>query len=579
MTEMPSTTDMQATTGTHSITPPSPKGRSPNRLRAFLQNLFQINPIVVKEVRSRMRGPRAFITLTVILLVMGGLMYAMLQIILASSRYTSVLSPQVGQALFATLAFMELFMISAITPAVTAGAISGEKEKQTYEMLMSTPLSPTSILWGKLISALSYIFLLLFAGIPLASVVFIFGGVALGDMVKALLVLIMFAVVFGILGLFMSALFGRTGRATVASFITLVFLMVGPLFLAALISVLRQGEPPRWVLAPSPISTLSAALASSMGRNDFGGLFYALGGIFDMGISPISQTSIPRPLYHYSIPFYTLLSLILYMLSTRLIQATHRWRIRRKQLVLGIGSLVLLLAVIVGGFLITAPRYEWAVRPQGDNNQVIPERVIAAPAVAGGSMVQKEVQVAPALESTPTPVEPPTGVPTPTLWAENPVIQEVADEEVQAEIYAAVARQMFTVDHTFGDNAPGWQNLYLLSVTDDLSGDPMAVKGEQVTLSEGTRAGITKRLNDLPVKASWIETRDQAPVNQQNGAVEDGKGVIFTFGNIHVQNDGTVQVPASLYFASLGAGGKTYILSKVNGAWQITGTTGVEWIS
>ena len=180
-----------------------------------------------------MRGPRAFITLTLILLAMGAVMYAMLQIILASARYTNVLSPQVGQSLFAALAFLELFMICAITPAVTAGAISSEKEKQTYEMLMSTPLSPTSILWGKLVSALSYVLLLLFAGVPLASVVFIFGGVALSDMLKALMVLVAISVAFGILGMFMSALFGRTGRATVASFITVVVLMIGPLFLAA----------------------------------------------------------------------------------------------------------------------------------------------------------------------------------------------------------------------------------------------------------------------------------------------------------------------------------------------------------
>ena len=61
--------------------------------------------------------------------------------------------------------------------------------------------------------------------------------------------------------------------------------------------------------------------------------------------------------------------------------------------------------------------------------------------------------------------------------------------------------------------------------------------------------------------------------------VDDGKGVIFTFGNIQAQNDGSVHVSASLYFASLGAGGRTYILSKVDGVWKITGKTGVEWIS
>jgi ABC-2 type transport system permease protein len=118
------------------------------KLRSLPKNLLKINPIIVKEMRSRMRGPRAFITLTAMLLFMGGVMYAMLQIILAQSRYMNVLSPQVGQSMFAALAFLMLFMISAVTPAVTAGAISGEKEKQTYEMLMATPLSGTQHFMG-----------------------------------------------------------------------------------------------------------------------------------------------------------------------------------------------------------------------------------------------------------------------------------------------------------------------------------------------------------------------------------------------------------------------------------------------
>jgi ABC-type transport system involved in multi-copper enzyme maturation permease subunit len=86
--------------------------------------------------------------------------------------------------------FIELMIIAAITPSVTAMAISGEKEKQTYEMLLATPLSPSSILWGKLIAAMSYVFLIVFAAIPLASLVFVFGGVAVREMLKALIILI-----------------------------------------------------------------------------------------------------------------------------------------------------------------------------------------------------------------------------------------------------------------------------------------------------------------------------------------------------------------------------------------------------
>ncbi len=533
----------------------------------FLKNMFKLNPIVVKEIRSRMRGPRAFITLTAILLLMGGLMYAMLQIILANSRYSNILSPQIGQALFAALAFLELFMICAVTPAITAGAISGEKEKQTYEMLMATPLSGSSILWGKLISALSYVLLLLFAGVPLASIVFIFGGVAPGEMAKALLVLIGVAIAFGILGLFMSALFGRTGRATVASFVSVALLMIGPIFLAALVGVLRSSEPPRILLAPSPISALSAALAPSMSQNAGGSVFYALSGLFNLGVAPVSQVSIPRPLYHYTIPFYALLSLILILLTTRLVQPTRRWRMPRRQLLLGIGSVMVLIGLIVGGYFATARRYEWA-----GPGKLLPTEAPAM-GVFTGPMIQKQVVIAQPVGSTPTPVPTTTSTPTP---ASPPT---VFSEEDQAGIYAAIVRQYYTIDHTFGNSAPEWPELYLINQTIDGVGDPNAPKNSSQPLSETVQAAIAKQVSDLPTVIVWVASQKDAPVSTNDGSVNGGKGAIITLGNIYPQKNGAVQVSASVYFGNVGGAGKTYILEKVDGVWKITGKTGVEWIS
>ena len=149
---------------------------------------FDTNPIIVKELRSRMRGGRLFATLTGALVLMVIISYGLYQATLAGSQYSSTpISPQVGQMLFIGLAFLELFIIAAVTPAITASEISSEKEKQTYEMLLTTPLDPTSILWGKLVASLSYIFILIFAAIPMASVIFIFGGVTSREMIQSLL--------------------------------------------------------------------------------------------------------------------------------------------------------------------------------------------------------------------------------------------------------------------------------------------------------------------------------------------------------------------------------------------------------
>ena len=139
------------------------------------------NPILVKELRSRMRGPRAFITLTVALVIMAGLMIGLVSLFTSQAGQTgsNLLSPQIGQILFEALINFELLLVCTVTPAVTAGAISTEREKQTFEMLQATPLGSVRLLWGKLISALSYVFLMIFAAVPLASLVFLFGGVAL----------------------------------------------------------------------------------------------------------------------------------------------------------------------------------------------------------------------------------------------------------------------------------------------------------------------------------------------------------------------------------------------------------------
>ena len=70
-----------------------------------------------------------------------------------------------------------------------------------------------------MLSALGYVFLLIFAAIPMASLVFIFGGVAPKEMLKAMVVVVCTAIMLGVVGVFVSAWLGRTTRATVISYL------------------------------------------------------------------------------------------------------------------------------------------------------------------------------------------------------------------------------------------------------------------------------------------------------------------------------------------------------------------------
>ncbi len=322
---------------------------------------FELNPVIVKELRSRMRGGRAFATLTAALLLLVACGYGLYRLTLAATQYSSMpLSPQIGQVLFAGLVFIELLLISVIVPSVTANAISSEVEKQTYEMLLTTPLPPSRILWGKLIASLGYVFLLIFAAVPLASIVFVFGGVTLRDMFKAIVVLCISAVTFGVIGLFMSALFKRSGRAVAATYIAVLILLLGPLVLAISAGILRQGDPPRWIMIPSPISALGSSLMPSVNPQNLSSLFWMLGSpvYWVMGAPQISLTSIPRPIYHYSLPLYIGLTLILYLITTRLVKPARRWQISWAEALVGFTLLLGFVGVVLLGYAATANRYE-----------------------------------------------------------------------------------------------------------------------------------------------------------------------------------------------------------------------------
>ncbi len=503
-----------------------------------------INPVIVKELRSRMRGARAFVILTGALLLLGTVSYALYRLVRATSQYYytgSPLSPQIGQTLFVALAFLELMMICFITPAVTAGAVSGEREKLTYEMLLATPLRPASILWGKLVSALSYVFLLVFAAVPLASLVFIFGGVSPRDMIKALALLMTVMVMLGVVGVFMSAWLGRTARATVVSYLFVLALLIGPLFIYVLVGVVRQAEPPRWLLVPNPVSALFSALTPSMPGDGPASVFWALGMLLGGDLRVITGfgggAGIPRPLYHYTLPLYGVTTLVLYMLATRLVRPTRRWRIGWKEILGALALFLLLGGVVALAFVATADRYE-SVSFAATATPVPAPIFNPAPVI-----VERVVEVHPPM------ADPPLPTPTPV-----PLLAE-AD---QVAIYAFVVRQLCAA--CLALETSDSLTIYLQPNTQDGTASPMAPFAESRPLSESLQAATAESLSDLPAALSW-----EAPSR--------GDIILVTLGNIHPQEDGLVVVSATLYDGLYADGpgtvGFVFVLEQADGVWQI----------
>lgn len=198
---------------------------SPTRKRL---SIFLDNPVTIKELRSRMRGRRAFIVLTTYLTLMSG--FIMLVYLSYASASGTPYGPDVreaGKFVFGTVLFVEIFLVVFIAPAFTAGAISGEKERQTYDLLQTTLLKPSWFVLGKLSSALSYVFLLIVASIPLQSIAFLLGGLSLEELIVAQLLVVVTAVAFSLFGLYASAVTRSTISASVLTFGVAIFWTIG----------------------------------------------------------------------------------------------------------------------------------------------------------------------------------------------------------------------------------------------------------------------------------------------------------------------------------------------------------------
>ncbi|MCB9450545.1 MAG: hypothetical protein H6672_03850 [Anaerolineaceae bacterium] len=204
---------------------------------------FRLNPVMLKELRGRMRGARAFVVLTVYLGLMSGFTALLYLAYTPASRATgSAAAGEVGRVLFMGIVGIELMLIIFIAPAFTAGAITGERERQTYDLLQTTLLSGPSFVIGKLESALAYVLLLLFAAIPLQSIAFLFGGVTELEIIISFVILTVTGIALGTVGIFFSAVANRTLAASVRTYTTtLVATFAAPLVITIVVNILTGG--------------------------------------------------------------------------------------------------------------------------------------------------------------------------------------------------------------------------------------------------------------------------------------------------------------------------------------------------
>lgn len=300
------------------LTPEQPQKLS--RWQALRQN-----PVTIKELRSRMRGRRAFAVMTAYLIAMS--LFVLLVYAAFASAASGPFGPNardVGKAIFVAIIGVQGFLVVFVGPSFTAGAISGEKERQTFELLRTTLLPANRFVMGKLISSLGYVYLMIFAAIPLQSLAFLLGGVSFAELLVSQLILFVAAISFALWGLFCSSGLKSTLGASVVTFAGALFITIGTpmlagFFTAIIAPFLALSSSLSWVgeaaLAYGLLFLASTNLPATMMASEI--ILLEEGSLFIWEITTSGQTIYlfsPWPLF---ILLYTLLALFLYWLTVK----------------------------------------------------------------------------------------------------------------------------------------------------------------------------------------------------------------------------------------------------------------------
>ena len=201
------------------------------------------NPVIGRELRVRVRVGRGYLLQAFYLAFMILIVALVYE---ASIGDTLNLSnpAQIQQALvqfYRVVMSMLIALIVLIAPALTANAITLERERKTMDLLLATPLTARQLLVGKLIGSFAFIVLLLALTLPVSAVSVLLGGVSFPELLKAYLLIACGGLVLCAIALFSSVYARNSTLAVLWSYLRVAGFLLATGVLIALQEALAFG--------------------------------------------------------------------------------------------------------------------------------------------------------------------------------------------------------------------------------------------------------------------------------------------------------------------------------------------------
>jgi ABC-type transport system involved in multi-copper enzyme maturation permease subunit len=225
------------------------------------------NPVLQRELVLNLRMTRAFVLLFAYVALLGGVVY----LAWPQEQRLDMAQPEEAKKLVNLFFFGQYLLASMMAPSFAAGAITGEKERRSYEMLLASPLAPGAIVLGKLFAALAHLGILMICSLPIVMLCLPLGGVHFSEVFAAYFAMIVTVGLWGMISLWASSYFQRTSASLVVS-----YLMILPLALVCVLvwNQLEQLGEARLVVVVTVVPIFCVAAGALLWRHACRRLLY-----------------------------------------------------------------------------------------------------------------------------------------------------------------------------------------------------------------------------------------------------------------------------------------------------------------
>lgn len=146
-------------------------------------------------------------------------------------------------------------LMALIAPALTAAAITTERQRRSLDLIFSAPVTPKYLLVGKMLSTYRYVWMLLVLSLPFTALAVVLGGATAWDVFSTYVSLSLVGLIYSSIGLMISSVAARTFQAIFYSYFAVAGYLVaafGSLVLFVFPTVYRgvgASSAPEWMTA------------------------------------------------------------------------------------------------------------------------------------------------------------------------------------------------------------------------------------------------------------------------------------------------------------------------------------------